>query len=221
MIEFYAELIAHAPREFSADLSLGTSEDGSPGAQIYALYTGEPKEGAKVLAPLQHFGKPLRNTIAPVKYVTAQTWFDPPPVDPLHHYLKGGFVREYSPGLVEVLTEEFRPDERSSMYFQNANGAVTDKEPTATAFSHRNVTSNMLLISSWKDASEDEAGRASVRAMWSKLEPYTDGYYVNLNDADPKSTDSNYGPNFTRLAALKRRYDPMNLFRLNANIKPA
>ncbi|MBV9695737.1 MAG: FAD-binding oxidoreductase [Gammaproteobacteria bacterium] len=220
-IEFYAELISRAPRELSADLSLDTNDDGSPGAQIFVVYSGDPKQGAKVLEPLQRFGKPLRNTIAPVKYLTAQTWFDPPPVDPRHHYLKGGFVREYSSGLVKVLTEDFRPDERSSMYFQNANGAVADTAPTATAFSHRNVTSNMLLISTWKNASEDEAGRDSARATWRQLEPFTDGYYVNLNDADPRSTDSNYGPNFTRLAALKRQYDPMNLFRLNANIKPA
>ena len=48
-----------------------------------------------------------------------------------------------------------------------------------------------------------------------------DGYYVNLNDADPKGTESNYGPNFSRLAELKKRFDTQNLFRLNANIKPA
>ena len=68
---------------------------------------------------------------------------------------------------------------------------------------------------------QDEPRRAAARATWSKLAPFTDGYYVNLNDADPKGTDSNYGPNFSRLAELKKRYDPQNLFRLNANIKPA
>ena len=80
---------------------------------------------------------------------------------------------------------------------------------------------NMLLGAEWKDSAEDEPNRAAVRATWSKLAPFTDGYYVNLNDADPKGTDSNYGPNFSRLAELKKRYDPQNIFRLNANIKPA
>jgi Berberine and berberine like len=50
--------------------------------------------------------------------------------------------------------------------------------------------------------------------------PFTDGYDVNLNDADPKGKDRNYGQNFARLAELKRQFDPLNLFRLNANIKP-
>lgn len=110
------------------------------------------------------------------------------------------------------------------MYFQNANGAVADVAPTATAFSHRNSVANMMLAGSWQDSSHDEPGRKAVHAIWSKLEPFTDGYYVNLHDTDvvrDKGTERNYGPNFARLATVKKQYDPMNLFRLNANIKPA
>ena len=222
-IEFYAELITHAPRELSVDLSLAPNEDGTPGAHIYAVYSGEAKSGAKVLEPLQRFGKPIKNTIGPQSYLVVQTWFDPPPVDPTHWYLKGGFVREYSAGLIGLLAEEFRPDAGTSMYFQSANGAVADVSQTATAFSHRGATANMMLFGLWKEPSQDEAGRKAIRATWSKLAPFTDGYYVNLHDTDPKDrgTDSNYGPNFTRLASLKKQYDPLNLFRLNANIKPA
>jgi len=152
-----------------------------------------------------------------------QTWFDPPPIDPTHWYLKGGFVREYSPGLVASLAEEFRPDAGTSMYFQSANGAVADVAQTATAFPHRGAIANMMLFGLWKDPSKDEPGRKAIRATWSKLAPFTDGYYVNLHDTDlkDKGTESNYGPNFSRLSELKKRYDPQNLFRLNANIKPA
>ena len=81
----------------------------------------------------------------------------------------------------------------------------------------------MMLFGVWKDSSQDEPGRKAIRAIWSKLAPFTDGYYVNLHDTDPKDkgTESNYGPNFTRLVTLKKQFDPMNLFRLNANIKAA
>jgi hypothetical protein len=79
----------------------------------------------------------------------------------------------------------------------------------------------MMILSTWNERSQDEPHRAAARATWSKLAPFTDGYYVNLNDADPKGTESNYGANFTRLAALKEQFDPINLFRLNANIRPA
>jgi hypothetical protein len=173
-----------------------------------------------VLEPLHHFGTPVNNTIGENRYQVVQTWFDPPPVDPRHHYLKGGFVRDFSSGLIDVLAE-FRSEGQSQIYFQDANGAVADIPQTATAFSHRNVIANMMILSTWNEPSQDEPRRAAARATWSKLAPFTDGYYVNLNDADTKGTDSNYGPNFSRLAELKKRYDPQNLFRLNANIKPA
>lgn len=219
-IEFYVQLVTHAPRELSVDLSLAPNDDDTPGAQIYVVYSGDGKTGGKVLEPLQRFGKPLKNTIGPQSYLAVQTWFDPPPVDPMHHYLKGGFVRDYSSGLIELLTE-FKQDKQTHIYCQSANGAVADLPQAATAFSHRNVIANMMLGLKWKERSQDEPSRAAAHATWNKLVPFTDGYYVNLNDADPKGTDSNYGSNFSRLAELKKRYDPLNLFRLNVNIRPA
>lgn len=220
-IEFYADLLSRAPRELSVDLGLGAGADGQPSANIYILYTGDPKVGDKLLEPLRRFGKPSENTIGPKTYLAVQSQFDGPPVDPSNNYIKGGFVREYSAGLIAALAGEFRPDDRISAFFQSANGAVADVPQSATAFSHRNAIANMMLLGHWHDASYNEEGRARLRGIWDKLAVFTDGYYVNLNDADPKGTDRNYGRNFARLAALKKQYDPQNLFRLNANIKPA
>jgi FAD/FMN-containing dehydrogenase len=223
-IELYVSLINRGPREVSVDLSLNTSEDGKPGARIYVVYSGDPKSGGKVLEPLQHFGKPVRSTITQQQYVVVQTQFDTPPLDPMHNYLKGGFVSAYSRGLIDFLANEFQPNGSTAMYFQSANGAVADVAPTATAFSHRHAVANMMLFGMWRDSSQDEPGRKAIHALWSKLEPFTDGYYVNLHDTDvvrDTGAERNYGPNFPRLAAVKRQYDPTNLFRLNANIRPA
>src|SRR5215471_4758872 len=220
-IEFYAKLMSSSPRELSADLGLSPYENGKFAARIYVVYSGDDRSAGKVLGPLQRFGKPVNNTIRQQSYLVMQTQFDTAPVDPTHYYLKGGFVREYSSGLMGLLADEFRADEETQIYCQNANGAVADVPQTAAAFSHRNAIVNMMLLGFWKERSQDEAHRGAMRATWSKLAPFTEGYYVNLNDADPKGTDSNYGPNFTRLATLKKKFDPMNLFRLNANIKPA
>jgi len=221
VIEFYADLISSAPRELSIDLSLSAGANGQPIAGMNVLYTGSAKGGNKVLEPFQKFGKPTENTIGPTTYLAVQSQADGPPLSPSNNYIKGGFVREYSPGLIEVLTREFRPDDRIFALFQNANGAVADVPQTATAFSHRNAIANMMLWGHWHDASYNEQGRAMIHANWDKLAAFTDGYYVNLNDADPRGTDRNYGPNFARLATLKKQFDPLNLFRLNANIKPA
>jgi hypothetical protein len=103
-----------------------------------------------------------------------------------HHYLKGGFVREYSSGLITLLAEEVRPEAGTHMYFQSANGAVADVPQAAAAFSHRSVIANMMLAGSWKDPVQDGPGRKAIHAIWDKLAPFTEGYYVNLNDTDAK-----------------------------------
>jgi FAD/FMN-containing dehydrogenase len=221
VIEFFAEFAAEAPREVSADLGLEDGRHGESGATIYVCCSAEAKAGEKLLQPLQQFGKPTENTIGAHDYVAVQRQFDGPHHSPMNHYLKGGFVREFSPGLLDVLAEDFHPDAKCGAYFQNSSGAVADIEPTASAFTHRRSIVNMMMAGSWPDAADNEAGRATVRANWDKVARFTEGYYVNLNEADQKATDRNYGANYARLAALKKKYDPLNLFRLNANIQPA
>ncbi len=220
VMQFYSELAASTPRELSTDLEVAADKGGGLSTAIYACYSGDLKTAEKAIAPLLSFGKPVENTISPRDYLFVQQYFDDPPDSSDHHYMKGGFVRELSSGLIDALMEDFRPNETLGAYFQDSSGAIADIEPTATAFPHRRTRANLMLLSEWPNATYDEQGRNAVRANWDKLVRFTEGYYTNLNEADQKSTDRNYGPNHARLVALKTKYDPDNLFRLNANIRP-
>ena len=101
-------------------------------------------------------------------------------------------------------------------------GAISRIAPDATAFPYREARHNLLVAAAWNDASGDEAHMTWARGAWKNLEPFTRGFYVNDNNADisERRVLENYGPNYSRLAALKAKYDPTNLFRLNANVKP-
>jgi FAD/FMN-containing dehydrogenase len=220
VLEFFAGPASSMPREFSGDVGLETDWQGRAVAVIYVCYSGDFDAGRKVLEPLQRLGKPLENVIGPMDYLAVQRQFDGPHQSPTNHYLKGGFVREFTPGLIDALTA-FRPSKIFAAYMQDSSGAVGDVEPTATAFANRGSRVNLMMFGEWPNAADNEQNRATVRANWDKVEPFTEGFYSNLNDADKRSTDRNFGPNYARLATLKRKYDPGNLFRLNSNIQPA
>ena len=80
-----------------------------------------------------------------------------------------------------------------------------------------------IAIGFWDDPASAEGTTQWVRGAFKAIEPFTDGYYVNHGgyDESERRVRAAYGDNFPRLAAIKKRYDPGNLFRLNANIKPA
>jgi FAD/FMN-containing dehydrogenase len=102
------------------------------------------------------------------------------------------------------------------------HGAVTRVAPTATAYPHREPGFNLLLIASWTDPAQTGACIAWARETFDALSPYmADRTYMNYLAADDQDRVATaYGPNLRRLAELKRRYDPDNLFRLNHNIDP-
>ena len=81
----------------------------------------------------------------------------------------------------------------------------------------------MILESSWDNPLDAEKNTEWVRSTWRALEPFTDGFYVNelAPDETERRIRANYGANYDRLVGLKSKFDPSNLFRMNANIKPS
>jgi hypothetical protein len=104
---------------------------------------------------------------------------------------------------------------------QHAGGAIARVKPEATAFAQRRIQHNLFLLSVWDDPALSDAVGEWQRATWKTIEPHTRGFYVNeYNVDDAARLRTTYGDNYARLVDLKTKYDPDNLFRLNANVAP-
>ncbi len=116
--------------------------------------------------------------------------------------------------------ESFRPLPGYTVISHVAGGAVARVGEDATAWPHRRAELMIGIVLSWTDAAEDDGKIRVLKDWWSALEPHTGGYYNNLREETERKTAANYGPAYPRLVELKNTYDPTNLFRLNANIRP-
>ena len=99
-------------------------------------------------------------------------------------------------------------------------GAYARVKVDATAFAQRAAPFNLFVFSAWDDAAQGDAVGNWARTSWKKLEPHTRGFYVNEFNDDAHRMRETYGGNYDRLAALKGKFDPNNLFRMNANVPP-
>jgi len=217
---FFGEFAASAPRELSLDLAV-YADGGERFIGIYGCYAGDVAMGMKVLEPMKKLGKTIEDSFRPMKYTDVQRQFDTDPKGPDHHYVKGGLVRDFTSEFVKHLAKDFAPNDHVFIYMQNSSGAVGDVAPEATAFWNRKSLVNLMVMGEWRDPAQSERNRADIRAAWDQVAPFTAGYYSNLNDADKSTVSPNFGANYPRLQALKKKYDAGNLFRLNSNITPA
>jgi FAD/FMN-containing dehydrogenase len=221
-----ADFVASAPDELYVDTAVGTAAKGARWLTLNICYCGPHTQGEQVVAPLRKLGKPLKDELAVAPYERLQGSADLRGVSPLGFYGKGGLVYGISPALIDNMVGaiENAPSEGVIIWTQHQGGAISRVPPHATAFFNRGATHNIGVANMWKMPAEDAARNSDwVRKVWTQMEPLTRGQYVNLAATDDRDArvHAAYGDNYARLAALKKRYDLNNLFRLNANIKPA
>jgi FAD/FMN-containing dehydrogenase len=189
-----------------------------------AFYLGPSGDGQRLLAPLEKLGKPVYDDLAVKTYVAAQGGTGKVRAVPSERavYFKSGFVDDLSSRLIDevVLHFESAPTVVQSIVLLRHGGAAGRVKPDATAFWNRWMKYTMLLIGAW-DRSQNEECLKTARAFWGELEPFTRNYYTNTDVYEGEQRlRATYGDNYPRLVKLKDRYDPTNLFRLNANILP-
>jgi FAD/FMN-containing dehydrogenase len=227
-LRFFHEFSAACPDEISTVGLLLSTPDGAPAVGIAACYTGPVNEGERLLKPLRMFGSPIADSIARRRYAEMQSLFDQNWVPGQFNYWKTSLMREPTEATIEVLLEyaQTRPTPSSVIYFQQAHGAASRVKPSDTAFPHRFDHYDTGPWAIWQDRADTDRSIRWAQECWDALRPfYEPSAYVNavddaINDDDER-VRSAYGLNFERLVSLKNRYDPTNLFRLNANIRPA
>ena len=224
LLDFYANESLSAPDELYCDAIMSVPPGGKDGVFVFDLcYSGAPADAERVLAPFRKLGQPIADNVRTVDYVQLQRSGDN--TDPRNEgtYLKSGFINDFPPPLVSALFDGFQadPSRSTTVFFQHSGGAIGRVAPEATAFPHRRSRLNMFVVTTWPMERDGAPHIAYGRSYWSKLAPYTDGYYTNEVANEPqKQVDENYQGNIGRLVELKNKYDPGNLFRLNANVKP-
>jgi hypothetical protein len=226
VLRFYRDFCRGCPDEMLAAASLMTSHEGTPVAVIIASYIGDIAKGEAAMAPLRQFGSPLADTIAPTSYAQLNTLFDTAvPYGNVHRYWKSSFLKELGDDLIEVFVERSAKflSPMSMVLFFHMHGAAIRADPNGTAFGLRDDQWDYDVISQWNDPAAAPDHIQWTRNFWNAVEPYATGeVYVNHLDAEEGTTRirAAYGRNYDRLVALKNKYDPTNLFRLNQNIKP-
>ena len=200
--------------------------DGS-GHKIIAVavcHCGEMTQAERDIAPLRSIGTPLIDLIQPMPYPVVNTLLDEAYARGVRNYWKSAFFKDFSDEAVEMMVAAFEkaPSPMSNFILEQFHGAVTRVAPTDTAYPHREPGWNLIVISEWLDALDDDANVAWARESFGALASFmVDGAYVNyLGDDEADRVRAAYGPNWERLVQLKRRMDPDNFFRLNQNIDP-
>jgi FAD/FMN-containing dehydrogenase len=215
-------LLFHFPDDPSAPAPLrGASVVGLGG-----VYAGPLQDGEKLLRPLREYGPPLADTFQPMPYNAAQRMADflwPPG---LQNYWKSSYLKTLSDAAIDVFVDFFArvPSKRTVIVLEHNGDSVWDRVPdSATAFGYRAWPYNFVVTSAWSDPRDAERNISWTRALFEAIRPYAaPGAYLNYlgGDEGVGGLEAAYGAMLARLAALKAKFDPMNLFRMNQNITP-
>jgi len=225
VLRFFREFSETIPDDLVIQCGSFTTPDKVPVFAVAACYCGEVAEGEKILKPLRAFGPPMADAIGVMSYVQLQSMFDPFFPPGRQTYVKSNFIRVLSDDAIQAISQcaGTSPSPHSfAPFLEHWHGAATRVGVTDTAFPHRQHSYNMMLWSNWESPSESEKNIQWTRTCWNVLRPYlVDGSYSNyVSDEGDAVERAVYGPNYDRLLALKNKYDPTNLFRMNHNIKP-
>ena len=191
---------------------------------LAACYSGDLADGERILQPLRQFGRPIADIIGPMPFTAWQAVLDPLLTPGMRNYWKSHDFLGLDDGLIDVFVNFARrlPDPNTEIAFAQLGGAIGRLTNGETAYARREAEYLVNVHGRWPDAAQDAACIGWARELFNAAAPYSTGsVYVNFLTGDEESrVRAAYGANYDRLVAVKNRYDPTNLFRVNQNIRP-
>lgn len=224
IFNFFDEYYESIPDELYADIALISSAGGAGDfLMIHLCYSGPESQASKWIDPVRNAGKAVSDDLKAIDYVAIQRSWDLTDPRATGDYIKAGFVTGITSKLIDALLDGFEPHpgRKAEVYFQSGGGAISRVSADATAFVHRHARHDLFATASWPAKESGDEHVQYVREYWKTIEPFTQGFYVNdYYEASQDAVNKNYRGNYERLVRVKNKYDPTNLFRLNANVVP-
>lgn len=232
VLQKYREFVASAPEELNVWVVLRQAPPlpflpadvhGKGVIVLPMFYAGDTREGERLIAPLRKFGDAYGEHIGAMPYVDWQKAFDPLLTPGARNYWKSHNFTELKDEAIDTVIQfaTMLPSPQCEIFIGLIAGAANRVQGDATAWSGRDAKFVMNVHARWDEAKQDQACIDWARTFFAASKPYASGgAYVNFMTAD--ETDrvaAAYGANYPRLASIKKRYDPDNVFRMNQNIK--
>jgi FAD/FMN-containing dehydrogenase len=224
VLKFYRSVLESAPAPLTAAFAILTGPDGHKACAIVCAYAGPVDAGTEAVRSIKAFGSPVVDIIGPIPYVGQQSLLEQAMPPNVMNYWKAEFIEDLNDRFIDTWVDAYSRavSPMSTLLLFPIHGAAARVAPEATAYPHRRGL-HLGIYALWKPGEADDPNVAWVRDTWQRIRPFAaGGVYVNElgRDEGADRIQQAYGPNFARLASVKAKYDPANLFKLNANIEP-